>query len=469
MVKKERQEALPDRRHNQRLFVDERLIDQVEYVPIDTVQGYRQQARKHPKKQIKFIEASLREFGFVSPVIIDKDGNIIVGHARILAAKRAGFSEVPVIRLRHLSPAQVRAYRIADNRLAELASWDEDILAVELKDLIKIDYDVELTGFEMPEIDLVIEHALAPIGLGPADDMPSDDGVDLTQHGDMWDIDKHMVLCGDARDPEAYEALLQGMQAQMVMTDPPYNVRIDGNVSGLGSIKHGEFVMASGEMSDEEYEAFLSAFVRNLIQYSVEGSVHYLFIDWRHQHVLERVCRRYCMEQLNLCVWVKSNGGMGAFYRSRHELVLVFKNGGKTPHINNVQLGKFKRNRTNVWEYEGYNSVSAVKQAERALHPTVKPVALIADAIRDSSKQGGLILDPFLGSGSTVIACEQTGRICAGLELDPHYVDVIIRRWEAFTGNEAVHGATGMTFRQMSKIRNNGPLLLPPPTTNGET
>ena len=253
----------------------------------------------------------------------------------------------------------------------------------------------------------------------------------------------------------------------MVITDPPYNVRVQGNVCGSGSIKHDEFVMASGEMSDEEFRAFLEAFIRNLIQSSASGSLHYLFMDWRHLRTLQEVCDKYYSAQINLCVWVKTNGGMGGLYRSQHELIVVYKN-GTAPHVNNVQLGRYGRNRSNKWEYEGANSMSPERRADLALHPTVKPVAMIADAIKDASNRGNLILDPFLGSGTVVIACEQTGRICAGLELDPKFVDVIIRRWQAFTGGQARHAATGMTFDQMADLRQGKTLLLPPPAAGGE-
>ena len=247
----------------------------------------------------------------------------------------------------------------------------------------------------------------------------------------------------------------------MMITDVPYNLKISGNVSGLGKVKHNEFVMASGEMTEAEFEVFLTDFVRNVVAFSEPGSVHYLFIDWRHLLVLERVCDKFYDTQLNLCVWSKTNGGMGSFYRSRHELVLVFRN-GPAPHINNVQLGSFGRNRTNVWEYDGCSTGTKERRADLALHPTVKPAEMIADAIKDASKRGGLILDPFLGSGTTVIACEMTGRVCAGMELDPKYVDVIVRRWEAYTGGEAVHAEIGLTFTQMQDVRA-GKLLLAAP------
>lgn len=467
MVLRDKKPSYPHKSHNKTLYVDKELGGAVVYLPVDDIKGYRQQARKHSKRQRKLMEQSIREFGFVLPILIDSEGTVIAGHLRLMVAKAIGYTKVPVIRITHLTPEQVRAYRIADNRLAELGEWDQEILALELQELIELDYDLDFTGFEAPEIDLIIGDALTAGGDGSANEIPDVQDVTVSRLGDLWFLDEHTVLCGDAGDIVAYDRLLDARVAQMVITDPPYNVKIRGNVSGLGNARHDEFVMASGEMSEVEYETFLIAFIRNLVCFSLNGSVHYIFIDWRHNHVLERVCRQFYDIQLNLCVWVKSNGGMGSFYRSRHEFALVFRN-GTGPHINNVQLGRFGRNRTNVWEYDGCSTGTSDRRADLALHPTVKPAEMIADAIKDSSKRGGLILDPFLGSGTTIIACEMTGRIGAGLELDPKYVDVTIRRWEAFTGGEAIHAKTGLTFTEIRDMRAGKQLLLPPPAHTEE-
>ena len=458
---------LPEKHHNQRFYVDEILIDQVEYVPIDGLSAYRGHARKHPKRQLKALERGIAAFGFIVPVLVGEDGEVVAGHARVQVAKQLGYTKVPVIRLTHLSPAQIRAFRLADNKLAELSEWDEEKLALELRDLIEIEFDVDLTGFEAAEVDLIIDSQFSPVGATSADEVPGVADEPVSCLGDLWMLDEQCVLCGDARDPDTYAAILQGRLAAMVITDSPYNVKVQGNVCGSGSIKHGEFVMASGEMSEKEFRGFLEAFSRNLLISTAPGSLHYLFMDWRHLRVLQEVCDKLYGPQVNLCVWVKTNGGMGSLYRSRHELVVVYKN-GSAPHVNNVQLGQYGRNRTNVWEYEGANSLSPERRADLELHPTVKPVAMIADAIRDASDRGDLILDPFLGSGTTAIACEQTGRICAGMELDPKYVDVIVRRWEAFTGGEARHAGTGLTFREMADHRSGKVLMLPAPSQGGE-
>lgn len=462
MVLREDQTNSTDIGHNKTLYVDKELGGAVVYLSVNDIKGYRKHARKHSKRQRKLMEQSIREFGFVLPILIDSNGTVIAGHLRLMMAKVIGYTKVPVIRIKHLSTEQVRAFRIADNRLAELGEWDQEILALELQELIELDYDLDFTGFEAPEIDLIIGDALSADGDSSQDEVPEVEDVAVSRLGDLWVLDEHTIFCGDAGDIVAYDRLMDARVAQMVITDPPYNVKIRGNVSGLGNTKHDEFVMASGEMSEAEYEAFLVDTIRNLVAASIEGSVHYIFIDWRHKYVLERVCRRFYETQLNLCVWVKSNGGMGSFYRSQHELVLVFRN-GPGPHINNVQLGRFGRNRTNVWEYDGCSTGTSDRRADLALHPTVKPAEMIADAIKDASTRGGLILDPFLGSGTTIIACEMTGRICAGLELDPKYVDVIVRRWEAYTGGNAVHAETGLTFAETRYIREGKQLLLPPP------
>ena len=442
----------------------DQLLGKVEYIAVGKLKAYRLNARRHSKKQLRKIAASIQAFGFVVPVLVDANETLIAGHGRVQAAELLGLSEVPVIRLSHLNEAQVRALRIADNRLTELGEWDETKLAIELQFLVEIDFDVELTGFDAPEIDMTIERELAATAAGPADSIPPLDPETplVSRVGDIWLLDDHRLICGDARDAACFEALMRGQLAQLVFTDPPYNVAIDGHVCGSGRIRHSEFVMASGEMSEAEYEDFLVAVVRNLIRFSANGSVHYLFIDWRHLHELEGVCRRYFTDQLNLCIWSKTNGGMGSLYRSQHELVLVYKN-GTASHINNIHLGKYGRNRTNVWTYEGVNTVNPDRRGDLELHPTVKPVALVADAIRDCSKRNGIVLDPFVGSGTTIIAAEETGRICYAIELDPRYVDTAIRRWETFTGGAAQHGGTGLTFNELALVRSSKVPLLPPP------
>jgi DNA modification methylase len=271
----------------------------------------------------------------------------------------------------------------------------------------------------------------------------------ITQPGDLWLLGKHRVLCGNALHEAFYRELLASKRASAVFSDPPYNVKIDGHATGNGSTRHREFAMASGEMSEVEFVSFLNNSLRLLAKYSAASSVHYLCMDWRHFGELLAAGRQHYDEFLNLCVWVKDNGGMGSFYRSQHELVLVFRKGRN--HRNNIQLGQFGRNRTNVWRYPGIHSLS--KEGSEGnlleLHPTVKPVAMVADAILDCTARGEIVLDAFLGSGTTLMAAERVGRICHGLEIDPLYVDVAIRRWQKFTGDSAVHAAMGKQFEEL--------------------
>jgi DNA modification methylase len=355
---------------------------------------------------------------------------------------------VPTIQLENLTPDQIRAYVIADNRIAEKAGWDKSILAIELQHLMtaETELDVTITGFEVPEVDLILEQAPTEPDHDDSFEVHETDRT-VTQSGDLWVLGKHRILCGNALDENSYKALMASRRANAVFIDPPYNVAIEGNVSGHGSIHHPEFAMASGEMSEAEFVAFLTTTLRLLARHSINGSIHFVCMDWRHASELLAAGNQIYEALLNLCVWVKSNGGIGSFYRSRHELVFVFKN-GKGPHRNNVQLGRYGRNRTNVWEYPSVSAIS--RQGDEgnllALHPTVKPVALIADALLDCSARGDNVLDTFLGSGSTLIAAERVGRICFGIEIEPRYVDVAIRRWQRHTGDRAVHLATGKYF-----------------------
>jgi DNA modification methylase len=326
------------------------------------------------------------------------------------------------IRLDHLTEAQAEAFMIADNRLTEISVWDDRLLAEQLKELSELDLDfsLEATGFQMGEIDLRIEGLTAASAdeRDPADALPAvRTGPAVSRSGDLWLLGQHRVLCGSALDEPAYAALMADRRAAMIVTDPPYNVPIAGNVSGLGAIHHQDFVMGCGEMDEAQFIAFLTGACALHARYSANGSLHFVFMDWRHLAELLAAGREVYTSLLNLCVWVKNNGGMGSFYRSQHELVLVFKH-GRAPHRNNIKLGQFGRNRTNVWNYPCANSFGRTSDEGNLLllHPTVKPVALVADAIMDGSARGDLVLDGFLGSGTTVIAAERTGRVCYGLE-----------------------------------------------------
>ena len=428
----------------------------INWSSVGDVRPNTRNARTHTKEQIRKIAASIEQFGFTNPVLIDGTRRVVAGHGRLEAAKLLGISRIPTIRLDHLSDAQIRTYVIADNRLAELAGWDEDLLALELQGLseLELDFDLEITGFETAEIDLLIE-SLDSENETEAEDEPL--AVDfaapaISRLGDLWLLGDHRLLCADARDPASFERLLKGRHARMVMTDPPYNVRVDGHVCGLGKVKHREFAMASGEMTEAEFVAFLKTVLGHLAGASVDGALLYVFMDWRHLFELLSAGREVGLSLENLCVWNKTNGGMGSLYRSKHELVPIFKF-GRSSHCNNVALGKFGRYRSNVWDYAGVNTFRRGRGEDLSVHPTVKPTALVADAIKDCTRRGDIVLDAFLGSGTTLIAAEKTGRLGYGLEIDPHYVDTAISRWEKMTSKKAVHADTGLSLDALQQQR----------------
>ena len=399
---------------------------------------------------------SIRRFGFTNLVLIDDGAQIIAGHGRVEAAKLLGLAAVPAIRLSHLSEIEKRAYILADNRLAEKAGWDKQILAIELQALIDLDFEVELTGFEAPYVDMILDdhaeaNAEAP---GPEDDVPDPPavGAAVSRLGDVWALGPHRLLCGNALEPASYQTLMAGDLAEMVFTDPPYNVRIDGNVCGLGRFRHREFAMASGEMTEDDFTVFLRTAFEQLAATSTDGAIHFVCMDWRHMAEMLGAGRSVYSELKNLVVWNKTNGGMGSFYRSKHELVFVWKV-GTAAHVNNFELGQHGRHRTNVWDYADVNTVRQGRLEELAMHPTIKPVALVADAIKDCSHRNGIVLDPFIGSGTTLIAAQRTGRRARGIELDPVYIDVAVRRWQTYTGKSATLLATGETFEEVEEQR----------------
>ena len=422
---------------------------------VATLRPYAGNARTHSKKQIKQIAASIERFGFTNPVLVSDEGEIIAGHGRVEAAKLLGWQAVPTLALSHLSAAERRAYVLADNKLALNAGWDREILAIELQALVDLEFDVELTGFSLAEIDLVLDEA------GDADpdrnDSPDDavpivDGPAVTQKGDVWLLGRHRLLCGDTRSRDDMDRLMGAERADMVFTDPPYNVAIDGNVCGLGTVRHREFAFASGEMSQVQFTAFLAETLGNIARVMRDGSIAFVCMDWRHMGELLSAGGIVFTELKNLVVWNKTNGGMGAFYRSKHELIFVFKQ-GTAEHTNSFGLGETGRYRTNVWDYAGISSLSAARADELAMHPTVKPAALIADAIRDCSRRGEIVLDGFGGSGSTLIASEKTGRSARLVEYDPIYCDTIVRRWEILTGKCATLAASGARFEDVAEQR----------------
>ena len=428
----------------------------ITYERVDSLKPNARNARTHSKKQVRQIADSITEFGFVTPILIDAGNKVIAGHGRLAAAKLLGMTTVPAVRIEHLSEAQVRAFALADNRLAELAGWDKELLALELQDLsnLQIEFDVGVTGFDSPEIDLLVDGVGQASSVDVADQLPKLEphSAAVARPGELWRLGHHRLYCGDATRSVSFARLMGAERARMVFTDPPYNVPVDGHVCGLGQVRHAEFAMASGEMSEVEFTRFLAGVFGHLARFSLDGSIHFVCMDWRHMYEVLAAARDSYTELKNLCVWNKTNGGMGSLYRSKHELVFVFKN-GTAPHVNNVELGKHGRYRTNVWDYAGINTFGANRLAELAMHPTVKPVALVADAIKDCSNRDDVVLDCFGGSGTTLIAAERTGRRARVMEMEPRYVDATIERFEQLTGEDAIEVGSGLTFAQMRDWR----------------
>lgn len=428
----------------------------VRYQNVEALKPHEGNARTHSDKQIAQIAASIGKFGFNNPVLVDAQNRIVAGHGRVAAAKRLGLEKVPTIQLDHLSDAERRAYVIADNRLAELAGWDREILRIELQGLAELDlgFDLEITGFDTTELDLLLDDDDGAAAPDPADEIPPPGpGPAITRPGDIWLLGDHRLLCGDARDTSVIERLMTGEIARMVFTDPPYNVKIDGHVGGAGKTKHREFAMAAGEMSQDQFTRFLTEVLGHMAGASCDGAIHFVCMDWRHMAELLTAGNTVYDELKNLIVWAKTNGGMGSFYRSQHELIFVFKKGGAA-HINNFGLGETGRYRTNVWTYPGINTFRNGREDELAMHPTVKPVALVADAIKDVSKRGEIVLDAFGGSGTTLIAAQKTGRKARLLELDPIYCDVICRRFQTYTGEPALRAEGGVPFSEIAASQN---------------
>lgn len=428
----------------------------IENIPISELKPFPGNARRHSKKQVRQIADSIRRFGFTNPVLISDDGEILAGHGRVLAARDLGFSTVPALHLSHLSSVERKAYVLADNKLALNAGWDAELLAIELQGLIDLDFDVSVTGFSLAEIDIVLDDARerSTLDAAPEDALPAGLSHAVSKHGDLWVLGRHRLLCGNAREPSSHQMLMAGQHADLIFTDPPYNVPIDGNVCGLGSIRHREFAFATGEMSQAEFTAFLSTTLGLAAHACRDGAIAFVCMDWRHLEELIVAGRKAFTELKNVCVWNKTNGGMGTFYRSKHELIFVFKV-GTGPHTNSFGLGETGRYRTNVWDYAGISSLGSTRTSELAMHPTVKPVALVADAIRDCSRRGEIVLDAFGGSGTTLIAAEITGRSSRLIEYDPMYCDTTILRWEQLVGKSAVHAATGQTFEDVLNERHN--------------
>jgi DNA modification methylase len=428
---------------------------QVEMIGLELLRAPSRQLRRQAERKLVKLMASMKRFGFIVPILITPGHELITGVARVEAARRLNLKHVPAISIHGLSEAEIRAFRIADNRLVELGEWDEENLALELRELstLDLDFSLELTGFETAEIDLRIDGlSEGKDGADPADAHPPLPAMPTSRTGDVWLLGDHRLVCGNALVDEAYAAVMQGELARLVMTDPPYNVEIDGHVGGLGRHHHRPFAMATGEMTEEQFTAFLEGVLRQSRRNLMPDGLALCFMDWRHVHEITTAQRRTDLDLINVCCWVKTNGGMGSLYRSRHELAFLFGD-RRAGYANNVQLGRFGRYRTNVWEYAGVNAFGKTRDQDLSDHPTVKPVALVADAIRDVTLRGEVVLDPFVGSGTTILAAERTGRRARAIEIDPVYVDVAIRRWCDLTGKTALLETTGQSFDEVAAQR----------------
>lgn len=428
----------------------------IEQIAIDDLRPYPANVRTHSKKQIKQVAASIALFGFNGVVVVNAGNMIIAGHGRVEAAKLLGLSHVPCFRLTHLAEAEERAYAIADNKIAINAGWDREALSAELFELsplllsLESPVEIDITGFEMGEIDaLLADHQ--DVEQEPVEEPVAQPSEPVTRPGDLWLLGKHRLLCADALDANSYARLLGDAAIGLVICDPPFNVRITGHVGGRGKRKHEEFAFASGEMGKAEFSAFLRTFLEHTIRVCRKGALIFCFMDWRSIGALCAVGEAIGLELINICIWNKPTPGQGSFYRSAHEMIAVFRKPGAAS-ANNIELGRYGRSRTNVWTYASPNKF---KKADDLLsgHPTPKPIAMIADAIKDASNRGDIVLDSFLGSGTTILAAEKVGRRGYGIEYEPGYCDLSILRWQQFTGRDAVLATTGQSFSEIWEAR----------------
>ena len=426
------------------------LASAIELVLLSSLLAYKGNARRHDERQVRKLAGIIREVGFIVPIVIDENNVIVAGPGRLDAAKTLHLVNVPVIRASHLTPEQVKAFRLADNKLGDMSCFDQRALALELATL---DVDIlDLTGFETAEIDVCIAGLETMEEQDTSDDTPEVGTAAVSRLGDLWQFGLHRLLCGSALDKTAYSRLLNGALARASFADPPYNVPVSGHVSGSGRIKHREFVQASGEMSEAEFIGFLTTYLSLAKRHCVDGALLYACIDALHSYELLSAARAADLHLKASCTWAKTNAGMGGLYRVQTEFVHVFK-AGAAAHVNNVELGRYGRSRTTLWTYAGVNTFRRGRMSDLGMHPTVKPTALVIDAIKDCTHRGDIVLDPFSGSGTTIIAAEKVGRIGRAIEFDPLYVDVAIRRWERWSGRPATLVATGETFADVELRR----------------
>lgn len=422
-----------------------------EFVSPTRVKLPNRRLRIHSPRQESMLMASIAEFGFLTPIVLDDDLTVVTGELRVQAARKLGIEQIPALRVSHLSRAQLEAFRIADNKIQEHARWDEPALRDALADALANDIDLEALGFTIADADVTLAEPLA----SDLDDIVTPPATSLLRPGDLFVLGAHRVLCGDAFEPEAYATLMGGTKAGMVFTDPPYNLAAR-SIGGKGRVKHREFVAANGEMSGTEFQEYLRSSTAMYSGQVDPGGLVYVCIDWRNVRYLLNAADGLGLEPIDIVIWSKTGAGMGSFYRSQHEMIVVLRVPG-APHRNNIELGRNGRHRSNVWSYAGANVFGPMRDEALAMHPTVKPVALIMDAIKDCTKRGDVILDVFGGSGSTLIAAQKTGRVGFLMEIDPAYVETILNRYRRIFGVEAVHEATGLTLLELLRQRAEAP------------
>lgn len=431
--------------------------------PVNALNVSRTRSRETTPEILEGVIRSFKRYGIILPVVIDRHDVIIQGHAMWEAAQALGIEKLECRVVDHLDELEREALSLALNRIGELGKFDLEKLRDQM---IRIEsHGIELlsTGFTLPQIDqIMIGVAQVQVVEGQVDEREENYACSeqiVSQIGDLYTLGSHTLLCGDATDAASYRRVLGDSNADAVFTDPPYGCKIEGFVSGLGKHKHKDFVQFAGKETDEEFSLFLLKLLRHCRESTSAGAVIFACMDWRQIDRLLIAGREAGLERINVAVWNKGSGGMGGLYRSAQEFIAVFCN-GKSPAVNNVELGVYGRDRTNVWTYPGANRKGSTAESALADHPTPKPVELVVDALLDVTERDALVLDPFIGSGTLFVACEQSGRRGAGIELDPKYVDSSIRRWERVTGKRAVHVDTGLTFAELAGSRLG---------TNGET
>lgn len=419
---------------------------------LSSLRRLRKRVRKSEKDQVERVARSIETVKQVAPILIDKSAEIINGHVVVEALKLLGATEVWCAVIEHLDEDERSLLHVTLNRLGESGDWDLDALGPLLIELEELGFELEATGFSLPELDIIMAPDPEQIDDREEEDIPAPPAEPVSEPRDTWILGKHRLHCGDAADPDCYILLLDGEIVDVIFADSPWNIPIAGFVSGLGKVKHQDFKMGAGEMSREEYISFANRFHELGAAHLAEGGIFYSCIDWRSVDIIMESGRRADLRHINTAVWNKGSGGMGSPYRSAHEFIVIFCKGKKLA-VNNIELGKHGRDRTNVWSYPGANRKGSSASKALASHPTPKSTTMVRDALLDVSNRGGIVLDPFMGSGTTIIAAERCGRAARGIEFDPVYVDVAVRRWEKLTGEAAVHAQTGLSFAEMAKQR----------------